>query len=73
MFRLIPRKQDNQYLSMNLSAENINTAPLRYRLHQSFTDKSEQVRSDVALEFETLAKVFDAHITHTEKEFFQKY
>ena len=73
MFRLIPRKQDNQYLSMNLSAENINTAPLRYGLHQSFTDKSEQVRSDVALEFETLAKVFDAHITHTEKEFFQKY
>ena len=58
---------------MNLSAENINTAPLRYGLHQSFTDKSEQVRSDVALEFDTLAKVFDAHITHTEKEFFQKY
>ena len=58
---------------MNLSTENINTAPLRYGLHHSFTDKNKYVKRNVAIELETLARVLDAHVTHTEKESFHEY
>ena len=51
LFRLIPRKKDNQHQVplLNLSTENINIAPLRYRLHHSVTDKNKYVKRDVAV------------------------
>ena len=57
LFRLIPRKKDSRYqvLILNLSTENINTTPLRYGLHRSFTDKNKYVKRNVAVELETLA------------------
>ena len=58
---------------MNLSTENINTAPLRYGLHHSFTDKNKYFKRNVAIELETLARILDAHVTHTEKESFHEY
>ena len=58
---------------MNLSTENTKTASLRYGLHQSLTGKKKHLRKNVALELETLARVFDAHITHTEKESYHEY
>ena len=75
LFRLIPRKKDSQYQVpvLNLSTENINTTPLRYGLHHSFTDKNKYVKRNVAVELQTLARVLDAHITHTEKEYFHEY
>ena len=45
-FRLILRQNDSQYQVpvLNLSADNINTAPLGYGLHHSFTDKNKCVK-----------------------------
>ena len=61
LFRLIPRMKDSQYQVpvLNLSTENINTAPLRYELHHSFTDKNKYVKRNVATEFEILARFLD--------------
>lgn len=58
---------------MNPSTENINSASLRNRLHHSFSDKNKYVKITLAVDFETLARVLDAQITHTEKEPFHKY
>ena len=71
----MPRKKDSQYQVpfLNLSTENINTAPLQYGLHHSFTDKNKYVKRNVAVELETLARVLDAHVTHTENESFHEY
>ena len=71
----MPRKKDSQYQVpfLNLSTENINTAPLQYGLHHSFTDKNKYVKRNVAVELETLARVLDAHVTCTEKESFHEY
>ena len=53
--------KDSQYQVpvLNLSTENINTAPLRYELHHSFTDKNKYVKRNVATEFEILARFLD--------------
>ena len=71
LFRLIPRKKDSQHHVpvFNLSTENINTTPLRYGLHHSFTNKNKYVKrnGNVAVELETLARFLDPHIT-TEKK-----
>ena len=69
LFRLIPRKKDSEYHVpvFNLSTENINTTPLRYGLHHSFTNKNKNVKRNVAVELETLARFLDPHIT-TEKK-----
>ena len=74
-FRLIPRKKDSRYQIpvLNLSTENINTTPLRYGLHHSFTDKNKYVKKNVAVELETLAGFLDPHVTHREKESFHEY
>ena len=75
LFRLIPRKKDSQYQVpvLNLPTENINTTPLRYGLHHSFIDKNKCVKRNAPVELETLARVLDAHVTHTEKEPFHEY
>ena len=75
LFRLIPGKKDSQYqvLVLNLSTENINTAPLQYWLHHSFTGKNKYAKTNVAVELETLARVLDAHVTHRGKESFDEY
>ena len=51
-----------------LSTGNINTASLRYGLHNSFIDKSKFVKRNVYVELKILVRVFDAQVTHTEKK-----
>ena len=58
---------------MNLSAENINSTPLRYGLRHSFTDKNKYVKTNVSRELETIAGFLDPHVTYREKESFHKY
>ena len=58
---------------MNLSAENINSTPLRYGLRHSFTDKNKYVKRNVSRELETIAGFLDPRVTHREKESFHKY
>ena len=58
---------------LNLSAESINTTPIRYGLHLSFTDKNKYVaveldKRNVAIELETLARVLHGYVTSREKE-----
>ena len=74
LFRLIPGKKDSRYQTpvLNLSTENINTTPLRYGLHHSFTDKNKYVKINVAVVLET-AGFLDPHVTHREKESFHEY
>ena len=75
LFRLIPRKKDSRYQVsvLNLLTENINTTPLRYGLHHSFTDKNKYIKRNVAVEIETLARFLDPHVPHREKEYFHEY
>ena len=75
LFRLIPRKKDSRYQVpvLNLSTENVNTRPLRYGLHHSFTNKNKYVKRNVAVELEISAVFLDPHVTHREKEFFYEY
>ena len=75
LFRLIPGKKDSRYQTpvLNLSTENINTTPLRYGLHHSFTDKNKYVKINVAVVLETSAGFLDPHVTHREKESFHEY
>ena len=58
---------------MNLSAENINSTPLRHGLRHSFTDKNKYVKTNVSRELKTIAGFLDPHVTHREKESFHKY
>ena len=58
---------------MNLSAENINSTPLRHGLRHSFTDKNKYVKTNVSRQLKTIAGFLDPHVTHREKESFHKY
>ena len=73
MFRLIPRKKNSQYQVF----ESINRKYEHCIIAIWITSKSHRqkkhLRKNVALELETLARVFDAHITHTEKESYHEY
>ena len=74
-FRLIWRKKDSQYQVpvLNLSTENLNTAPLRYGLYHSFTDKNKCVKRNVTVELKRLARVLDAQVAETHKKVFHEY
>ena len=58
---------------INLSSEDLDTKPLKYGLHHSFTDKNKYVKRNIAVELESLATSLDKFINHSLKEFFHEY
>ena len=58
---------------INLSSEDLDTKPLKYGLHHSFTDKNKYVKRNIAVELESLATSLDKFINHSLKEFFREY
>ena len=49
------------------------TAPLRYGLYHSFTDKNKYVKRNVTVELKRLARVLDAQVAETHKKVFHEY
>ena len=58
---------------INLSSQVLETKPLKYGLHLSFTDKKKFVKRNVAVELESLAASLDHHVEQSNKEAFHEY
>ena len=58
---------------INLLSSVLDTKPLKYGLHQSFTDKSKFVKRNVAVEFESLAASLEHYVEQYNKKAFHKY
>ena len=58
---------------INLSTQVLDTKPLKYGLHQLFTDKNKFVKRNVAIELETLAASLDHYVKQSNKEAFHEY
>ena len=61
-----------QVVVINLSSQVLDTKRLKYRLHQSFTDKNKFVKRNVAVEIEALAASLDHYVKQSDKEAFQE-
>ena len=54
------KNQDSyEVLAINLSPQVLDTEPLKYGLHQRFTDENKFIKRNVALELESLAASLD--------------
>ena len=59
--------------SCNLSSEDLDTKPLKYGLHHSFTNKNKYVKRNIAVELESLATSLEKFVDQSLKEFFHEY
>ena len=57
---------------INLSSQVLDTKPLKYGLHQSFTDKNRFVKRNAAVELEALAASQDHYVEQSDKEAFHE-
>ena len=79
LHKLISNKKSNKkkdsYMVpvINLSSEDLDTKPLKYSLHHSFTDKNKYVKRNIAVELESLAMSLDKFVDQSLKEFFHGY
>ena len=68
MHRLISNKKSNKKKDsytvpvINLSSEDLDTKPLKYGLHHSFTDKNKYVKRNIAVDLESLAMSLDKFV-----------
>ena len=58
---------------INLSLQVLDTKPLKYGLHNSFSDKNKFVKRSVAVELESLAASLDHYVAQSNKEAFREY
>ena len=58
---------------INLSSQVLDTKPLKYGLHQSFTDQNKFDKRNVAVELEALAASLNHYVEQPNKEAFQEY
>ena len=78
LHQLIPNKKSkknkNSYTIpvISLSSEDLDTKPLKYGLHHSFTDKNKYVKRNIALELESLVRSLIKFVDQSLKEFFHK-
>ena len=62
-----------QVSGINLSSQVLDTKPIKYGLHQSFTDKNKFVKRNVAVELEALAARLDHYVQQSDEEAFHQY
>ena len=60
-------------LIINLTSQVLDTKPLKYGLHQSFTDKNKSVMRNVTLEIEALATSLNHYAEQSSKKAFREY
>ena len=58
---------------MNLSSESLDLSSLKYGLHQSFVDKNNYIKQNVAIEMESLAVRLDKYVNVPMKETFPDF
>ena len=56
------KKDPYKVLVINLSSEDLDTKPLKYGLHHSFTDKNKYVKRNIAVDLESLAMSLDKFV-----------
>ena len=68
-------KKKNSYAvpQINLSCEDLDTKPLNYGLHHSFTDKNKYVKRNIVVELESLATSLDKFVDQSLNESFHEY
>ena len=70
--KVLKNRDSYQVLVIDLSSEVLDTKPVRYGLHQSFTDKNKFVKRNVSVELEALAASLDHYVQQSDKETFQE-
>ena len=71
--KVAENRHSYQVLVINLSSKVLDTKPLKFDLHQSFTDKNKFVKRNVAVEVEALADFLDHYFEQFDKEAFHEY
>ena len=71
--KVAKNRHSYQVLVINLSSKGLDTKPLKFDLHQSFTDKNKFVKRNVAVEVEALADFLDHYFEQFDKEAFREY
>ena len=68
-------KKKNSYAvpQINLSCEDLDTKPLNYGLHHSFTDKNKYVKRNIVVQLESLATSLDKFVDQSLNESFHEY
>ena len=67
------KKDPYKVLVINLSSKDLNTKPLKYGLHHSFTDKNKYVKRNIAVELDSWAASAGKSVDQSLKEFFHEY
>ena len=66
--KILKNQDSYQVLVINLPSQVLDTKPLKYGLHQSFTDKNKFVKRNVAVELESLAASLDHMLSNPIKK-----
>ena len=66
--KILKNQDSYQVPVINLSSQVLDTKPLKYGLHQSFTDKNKFVKRNVAVELESLAASLDHMLSNPIKK-----
>ena len=72
-FKVLKNRGSYQVPVINLSSQVLDTKPLKYGLHQSFTDQNKFDKRNVAVELGVLAASLDHYVEQSNKEAFQEY
>ena len=72
-FKVLKNRDSHQVPVINLSSQVLDTKPLKYGLHQSFTDQNKFDNRNVAVELGVLAASLDHYVEQSNKEVFQEY
>ena len=71
--KVLKNRDSHQAPVISSSSQVLDTKPLKYGLHQSFTDKNKFVKRSVAVELEGLAASLDHYVKPSDKEAFHEY
>ena len=71
--KVLKNRDSHQAPVINSSSQVLDTKPLKYGLHQGFTDKNKFVKRNVAVEHEGLAASLDHYVKQSDKKAFHEY
>ena len=67
--KVLKNRDSYQVPVINLLSQVLDTKPLKYGSHQSFTDKNKFLKKNVAVELKALAASFDHYVQQSNKEY----
>ena len=71
--KVLKNRDSHQAPVINSSSQVLDTKPLKYGLHQGFTDKNKFVKRNAAVEHEGLAASLDHYVKQSDKKAFHEY